>query len=328
MTTQDYKDQRVGLIIFGSLGILAACLCGLLCLLFVAVTVRAAGDVAQTTPATLVQFIGFYGGVVVALIWLGVGSIMCKKWAAAVILAVGWLWLICGTIGLMVLLGMHDVFDRAMMQAFKDAGQMPPQGVVMTTKIVAFLFFSLINLVIPAAIVFFYSRRATRLTCATRDPRPRWTDGIPIPALMAAAMLALSAYGVILSVANPAWPIFTILLKGALARIAILVQGTLLALAAWGAFRLKPWSWWLGWLVPLFMMLSFTVFIYTAGMNSYLEIFGADANQRKVLETSPFVETRSWLWLFIAYPIVFTAFMLWVKRHFTGVPLAADTPNA
>lgn len=328
MTNHDYRDQRVGLIIFGSLAILAACLCGLLCLASVAMAVRGTGDVARTTPATFAQVIGFYGGMVVALIWLGVGSIMCRKWAAALILAVGWLWLIGGAIGLMVLLGMHDLFDRAMMQAFKDAGQMPPSGVIMTTKIVAFLFVSVIYLIIPAAVVFFYSRRSTRLTCASRDPRPRWTDGIPIPALMAAALLALSAYGVILSVATPAWPLFTILLKGALARIAILAQGTLLALAAWGAFRLKPWSWWLGWLVPLFMMLSFAVFMCTAGMNSYLEIFGADPSQRKALETLPLAEPRSWLWLFIAYPVVFTAFMLWVKRHFTGAPRIADAPMA
>lgn len=323
--TTDFRDQRVGLIIFGALGIIAGILCGLLCLFYVAMLAGLMGDEARPPQATFIQVMGFYGAAGIAFIWLGIGSILCRRWAPALILAGGWLWLLSGAIGLAVLLAMHGSFDQAMAQAIKDAGSEIRPGLMLAIKAVMFSIFAVIYLIIPAALVLFYGRRAVRLTCGVRDPIPRWTDVLPMPALIAAVMLSLFAFSLIVSALTPGWPFFTVLLRGPAAHLAALLQGSLLGVAAWGAFRLRPWAWWLGLAMPLFMMVSFAVFMRTVGMATYFDAFGFSPQQRKAIDGSPFLEPGTWDWIMIAYPVIFTAFMLWVKRHFRG---AGHSPGA
>lgn len=323
--TTDFRDQRVGLIIFGALGIIAGIFSGLFCLLYVAMLAGLMGDAARPPLATFVQVMGFYGGAGIAFVWLGIGSILCRRWASSLIVAGAWLWLACGVMGLAVLLAMHGYFDQAMAQALKDAGSEPRPGLILAIKMVMFSFFTAMYLIVPAALVAFYGRRAVSLTCEARDPIPRWTDGIPVPALIAAVMLSLFAFGLVVSASNPGWPFFTALLKGPAAHVAALLQGVLLGFAAWGAFRLKSWAWWLGLILPVLMMISFAVFMRTAGMATYFDTLGFNAQQRKAIEGSPFLDPGAWDWLMIAYPLAFSGFMLWVKRYFRG---AVTSPGA
>ncbi len=311
-----HKDQRVGLILFGALGIVAAALCGLFCLFYAAMMAGAFGEAAKQPYSTFLQVVGFYGGACVAFAWLGVGSILCRRWAPALIVAGAWLWLVSGAMGLVALIAMHGAFDHAMLQAMKESGKELQPGLLQAIKTVMFSFFAFVYLIIPGVLLAFYGRRSIRLTCVARDPSPRWTDGLPTPALILGLMLALGAVCLIAAAANPAWPFFTTLLKGAPAHLAVLLQGVLLAVAAWGAFRLRPWAWWLGLVLPLLMMASFAVFMRNAGMAAYLDTFVASDEQRKALEGSPFLEPQNWGWFMIAYPVAFVAFMIWVKKHF------------
>lgn len=325
--TQDYKDQRVGLVVFGSLGILAGCLCGLFCLLYAAMGMGAMG--AERPPvATLAQIGGFYLGLGAAFVWLGIGSILCRKWAVSIILAFGWLWLISGVIGLFMIIALRSTFDQTLATAFSQAGGTPPTAMLIMVKVIMFALFAVIYFIIPAAIVVFYGRRAIRLTCEARDPVPRWTDGIPLPALITAIMLSFFACGMIVSVPNPAWPLFTLLLKGPAAHAATFIMAALLAIAAWGAFQLRPWAWWIGLTVPIFMMLSFSVFIHTSGMAPYLDAIDAAGKQRNLLQGTPFMEPSSWTWFLIVYPVVFITLMLWVKRYFVAPASPVDRPSA
>ncbi|HPA17893.1 MAG TPA: hypothetical protein PLU30_09095 [Verrucomicrobiae bacterium] len=327
-SAQDHKDQRTGMIVFGSLGVLAGCLCGLFCLFYLAMAAGLLGSAARPPFAAFVQVMGFYGGAGVAFIWLGIGSIACLRWARALILAMAWLWLVSGAMGLAVLFAMHGNFDQAMAQAFKDAGGGPPPGVVLAIKLVTLSVLTVIYVIIPAALLLFYGRQSVRLTCVARDPIPRWTDPVPMPALVTAVMLALFSAGLIVSAITPAWPCFKWLLRGAPAHAAALAQATLFALAAWGAFRLRPWAWWLGLIMPLLMTLSFAVFMRKVGVASYIDAFVLDPQQRKAIEGSPFMEPGKLDWLMVTYPVLFTGFMLWVKRHFSGAPHRTDDPGS
>ncbi|MCC6354926.1 MAG: hypothetical protein IT577_13640 [Verrucomicrobiae bacterium] len=319
-----HKDQRVGLIVFGALGIVTAFLCGLFCLFYAAMVAGWLGEAAKQPLPTLFQVVGFYGGACVAFAWLGAGSMLCRRWAPAVIIAGAWLWLVSGTLGLVALVAMHGAVDQAMLQAVKDSGGDLKPDLVLAIKIVMFSFFAFVYLVIPATLLAFYGRRSVRLTCEARDPVPRWTDGLPTPALIVGLMLALGAFCLVASCGNPAWPFFTTLLKGPPAHLAVLLQGALLAIAAWGAFRLRAWAWWLALVFPLLMMASFAVFMRTAGMAAYVDTLVVTDQQRKALEGSPFLEPETFGWLMVAYPLVFVAFMIWVKKHFRGTasPLA------
>jgi hypothetical protein len=94
----DYKDRSTGLMVFGILTLLLGCLAGLFVSLML-VGQMAAAKAPNAPPANyaaILPAIGIYGGLAVALIWLGIGSIMARRWARALLLIFSWSWLIMG----------------------------------------------------------------------------------------------------------------------------------------------------------------------------------------------------------------------------------------
>src|SRR5258708_5911886 len=86
-----YKDRSVGLTIFGSLTILMGCLAALM-ILFMMIGMAAATPTQNiSTPASTMLPVTFvYGTLAVSLVWLGIGSIMARRWARALLLIWSW----------------------------------------------------------------------------------------------------------------------------------------------------------------------------------------------------------------------------------------------
>jgi hypothetical protein len=92
-----YKDRSVGLIIFGILTILLGCLSGLLVPLMLFAQMASAKTTGAPPPfSVILPGILLYGFLAVALVWLGIGSIMARRWARALLLIFSWSWLIMG----------------------------------------------------------------------------------------------------------------------------------------------------------------------------------------------------------------------------------------
>ena len=92
----DYKDRSTGLTIFGILTLLLGCLCGLFVPLILLGQVMAAKVPNAPAPnlLTILPGIVLYGVLAVALTWLGIGSIMKRRWARALLLIFSWTWLV------------------------------------------------------------------------------------------------------------------------------------------------------------------------------------------------------------------------------------------
>lgn len=313
LTQSNFRDQRAGLIIFGILGVAAGLLSALLALAVVA------ASFIPSQPGmplfSIVQGAGFYVGLAVAFCWLGIGSILCRRWARALILTGAWLWLAMGVSGFATLLAMHGFFDKAMADAFAETSKQTPPEFIPIFKTIMFVMFGVIYVAAPTALVAFYRRRPVKLTCEARDPVARWTDGVPLPVLAAGLLLASFACGLAVAAAAPAWPLFTKLLKAPASTAAILAQAALLGISAWGLWRLRPWAWWTGLIVNLVMFASFLVYIRTAGMAAYLTAFGLDDRQTRLVKDMPFFTGGPWEWLMALYPVCFVVFMLWVRRY-------------
>ena len=89
-----YKDRSAGLIIFGILTILLGCLTGLFVLLMLVGQAASARTTGASAPfSTILPAIFIYGALAVALVWLGIGSIMARRWARALLLIFSWSWL-------------------------------------------------------------------------------------------------------------------------------------------------------------------------------------------------------------------------------------------
>ena len=93
-----YKDRSTGLIIFGILTLLLGCLAGLfmLLMLFGQMMAAKAPDAPPVNHAAMLPGMAVYGLLAVALVWLGIGSIMARRWARALLLIFSWSWLIMG----------------------------------------------------------------------------------------------------------------------------------------------------------------------------------------------------------------------------------------
>src|SRR5271156_3567557 len=94
----EFHDRKTGLIIFGVLLILLGCGAGMLVplmLLGAMLPVHAAG-VEPTPIRLLLPGVFVYLLLAVAFIWLGIGSLLCRRWARALALIIAWTWLLSG----------------------------------------------------------------------------------------------------------------------------------------------------------------------------------------------------------------------------------------
>jgi hypothetical protein len=84
----DYKNRSGGLVVFGVLTILLGVICGLMVpmMLLGQLTKPQSADVPAITLAMILPALLIYGGLAVAWVWLGIGSIKARRWARALLL--------------------------------------------------------------------------------------------------------------------------------------------------------------------------------------------------------------------------------------------------
>jgi len=313
-----FKDRSVGLLVYGILTVLL----GLLFLLFVPLLLFA-GSVnaaAHTGPQpSFWPMIGICGVLAVVNILLGIGSVMRRRWARALLLIASWGWLI---IGIFVVIGSALILPTALQGAPAGQEQILPGTQLMIT-VAVLLFYSAIFIALPLAWLLFYRSAHVKATCEHFDPVRRWTDACPLPVLVMALLYA--AYGVIMVVVALAGPaklmFFGTLFSVFAARAVYLGLAGVLIVIAWGIFRLDRRALWLA----VFLILLSTVSsVLTAGLHSPSEIYegtsvGPDA--LAMIQGSDFV--RNYL---IIAPIIGAVlnlgYLAFISRYFAkaGLP--------
>jgi hypothetical protein len=239
-----FRDRKAGLIAFGIVLILY----GVLCLLMVPVMLFSlsaasslkAGSVAPMTAGTMISAVLVYVLEAAWFIGLGIGSILARRWARALLLITSWYGFIFGILTLgFILLFLPTLYD-----SLSANGQMSRQMVsvmqyVMIGLMVVFC------IIMPGLFVLFYGSRHVKATCEYRDPHVRWTDQCPLPVLAVSLMAGfmvlclpmMGAYG---------WavPFFGTILSGAKGGAVILVTMVLLGYVSRGLYQLNMKAWW------------------------------------------------------------------------------------
>ncbi|NLY02018.1 MAG: hypothetical protein GXY83_38535 [Rhodopirellula sp.] len=310
------KDRSTGLLIFGVLEIFL----GLFCVLMVPVMllstlIEQPGGAPSASVRMMVPAAVFYAEMATFFIWIGIGSMLARRWARAVMLVVSWGWLVCGVMAMLLM-----VVLMPRMFAEMPPGQQMPAEMLVLMQIVMGGVLSCVYILLPGALVLFYQSKHVRATCERRDAEVRWTDRCPLAVL---ALVVLFAYGVSCMVWMPfynfAMPLFGGFADGVAGAIVAVAIAAVLVYLVWGMYKLRTHAWWTAVVLTIVGSVSG---VLTAARTDFLELYrrmGFPPDQIELIKRTGMIEkmNEAW-WVGIPVAIVFLAYLLYVKRHFTS----------
>ena len=313
----DFKDRKVGLVIFGIFQILLGCFCGLLVPLMILGTIAStvAADGAEAVhPKMMIPGVLVYLLAAAWFITMGIGSIMTRRWARALILVSSWLWLVGGAFGLIFVLFVVPKMYGRMVQS----DQMP-KAVAVAVKLVMIGTMAVIYVVIPSALVLFYRSRHVKATCEYRDPKIRWTDKCPLPvlavslscAVWVASMLWMGAF-------NWAIPFFGYILDGIPGMVLVLILLLLLAYTGWGTYKLNMKAWWCALLVIVGWFMSTIITFSADGMLTYYEKMDFPPQQLELMKKYEMILRPTMNIMMASWVIATILYLMYIRKYFVA----------
>jgi hypothetical protein len=315
-----HKDRSTGLIIFGILTMLLGCLAGLMVLVMLAGQAMAAK--ATNTPSNLASIVpaaGVYGVMAVALVWLGIGSMMARRWARALLLVFSWAWLALGLLAIVMMAYLMPKMLAAMPAEGTNGQAMPPAAKDMV-MVVMFIVFGVMFILLPAVWIFFYRSPHVKATCEQRDPVTRWTDTCPLPVL---GLSLLGMFSVPMMLLMPltghiVMPFFGMFLTGLPGAMFGLAIAAVWGYASWSLYRLKPQGWWL-FLIAIFVFTASGLLTFARHdvVEMYTLMGYPDAQIEQIKKTGLLAgNNMAWVSVFSLMP--FLGYLLFIKKYFRG----------
>jgi len=310
-----FKDRKTGLIVFGIFQILLGAFFALMLLLMIFGMVVSAtvhkNSAHSMNAAAMIPALLFYVLLAVWFIWMGIGSLMVRRWARALLLVASWFWFISGLMGLaFMLIFLPDMYGTL------NSAQIP-RTVATIIKWVTIGFMVIFYIIIPGAIILFYGSRHVKATCEQYDPQIRWTDRCPLPVLAVSLMAGCSTacmpfaglYGWVV-------PFFGVILNG-IAGAAILIPfAALLGYVAWGMYRLRINAWRCATGLVVFWGISSTLTFTRVGLITLYEKMNFPAEQleamrKMALPQGHWIVLSTIVWIAIAL-----GYLFYIKRYF------------
>ncbi len=311
----DFKDRRTGLIVFGILAIFIGCICALFVpLMFVGLALSARTTGQPSDARMILPSVMVYVVLAIGFVWLGVGSIMARRWARALLLVLAWLWLLLGvfTVGFMAVL-----LPQMIAASQPDARQLPEAARIVIVA-VSLAFTGVVFVAVPAAFILFYRSRHVKATCEARDPVPRWTDACPLPVLALSLALGFAPLSLVtmLVAYNSVVPFFGHLLTGAPATALLVLVTVAWGYSAWATYKLKPVGWWI---VTVGCALFSVSAVLTFGRVDLVDMYqamGYSGRDVQMLRQFPLVRGQALTVMTAALMTPFIGYLLWMKRYF------------
>lgn len=322
------KDRSVGLKVFGVIQVLIGLFCAMAIPVVVMSLLTASPARLPTPVAMIVPALVTYAVAAVAFIWLGVGSILGRRWARALTLIFAWM----GLIGGLVTTVFMFLIVPDMPAKLGPQGNVPP-GALLAFQIGAFGGLGCVYVLLPAIFVAFYQRGDVKATCERMDPLVRWTDRCPLPVLAMSVLLALGVPSMLFLVFyNSTIPFFGMFLQGLPGAWVVLILAGLFAWLSWGAYHQKVQAWWGTLALVLLLSLSSFLTLSRTGMMEMYRQMGYSDEMLTAIRTTGMVEAMDKYrpWTFLVYGLVFLGFLRFTWKHFfvrPGPSPAGDRPD-
>lgn len=311
-----FKDRKAGLAIFGIFHIIIGAFCVLFMLFTIvgAMALRSLGEstISAMSVGQMILVVSLYLLLAVWFVWMGIGSILARKWARALILITSWLWLICGLIGFIcILLFMPDIYGPL------ATGEEIPREVAVIVQSIVTAILAFILIVIPGAFVLFYSSRHVKATCEQRDRQVRWIEKAPLPVITLSSILGCMAISMpLMGLYRWTIPFFGEVLSGIPGAVIVLIYAVLFAYAAWGTYKLQLKAWWCGFLLTIASDLSMGITFSRVNLGEFYEKMGVPRERLEIIQGLDMFHDPRVVLLWGLVIIGFLGFMIYTKRYF------------
>ncbi len=312
-THAEYTDRRAGLVFFGALLIGVGVLCAVLVPLLFLAQYLMPPSASGLNGHTMVTAVLTYSSMAVIFIWLGIGSILCRRWARALLLILSWSWLLAGILMIGILIWFAPAFFPADLPA-------PILWMVM-------LITAVFGVVLPGAMGMFYQGRHVKATCEARDPAPSWTDKCPMPALTNSLWLGLGSFWLLLSslTTQGVVPAFGYLLTGAPATLMLLICAAAGLYLAWKSYQLKISAWWGTLAAAALVSLSVAITFARIDPVDFYRKSGYSEQQIGQLGAPGFITGAFLVWATIIFFFLFLVYLLWIRKYFDNRSISPDS---
>jgi hypothetical protein len=311
-----HQDRTAVLIFFGVVQLLFGAVCLLFTLAISAVGSFNTARAATARPPQLLSAILVYCGLAIYFFFAGTGSIQRRRWAQPLTLAVSSLWLAVGIVAVTI--------SGYILPKIFSIQQMPHESGILG---VVFAVLFTLYVLIPGVFVLVYRSPHVRATCMANDPRPRWTDGVPVPRLALAILFAFGAISLLANLSYPAIPVFGVMLSGAVATAVLLSMSVLCAFMAVQIYRGRPAGWWLMILLQLIGLVTSIVTLMRMDFATMYAQMGIPAEP----QTSRIFEVMKdpVLWVMAGvFWLALLAYMIWCRRYFGVAPRRDDITSS
>jgi hypothetical protein len=309
------KDRSTWLTVFGVLTILMGGACALFIpLMIFGATAASHNSKAAADLRMLVPGMAVYGILAIALVWLGIGSILARRWARAIILIFAWGWLAMGVITFITLaISTPTLLHQAAQQAKGAPGAIEYVVIAIIAGIFLFIF-----LLLPATWVWFYGRKSVRWTCETRNPSPSWTDACPLPVLGMSLLLGCTAPVMLFMpfLYRSVLPLFGTFLTGPVATFTFILLALIWGYGAYGSYRLDRRAWWLLVIVTTLFVISNALTYWFHDPAEMYRLMGYPEEQLATLQKNPLLQGHRMAWMTIVTSLPIVAYLLFVGRYF------------
>ena len=347
-----FKDRRLSLKVMGVLLILLGFLTGCLSIMapigMVAATMLqpppgiAPGAAPGTAPApvlrpqpatptdldyrTLVFALCVYLLATLVFVWSGIGALRLQRWVRPVMLVVGWTWLVSGAAGIVYWLVGTPSMQEVVATTVPPGSPQPPPAAYKAMAWGMGTFMSLIMVVLPALIVWVFARKGVRQTLELFDPRTRWTDSCPAPALAVSVWLALAALMCVLYCTYAVLPLFGFVVTGPAAIVGLLLLAAGFLYLAWLTYRLRPAGWW-GALVGYTVWAASLIWTFSniGWYEFYIKAGYTPQQVDQLMRFSGPYENGS-IWMIALWSVALIVYLVCVRRYFLPQPPKGAAP--
>jgi hypothetical protein len=310
-----FKDQTVGLTIFGILTVIG----GVLAALFLVLTTLTAlmparGGAPQQSFQSLIPAFAMYGIASIALTWLGIGSIMKRRWSRTLLMIGSWSGLITGAFA--------TVFMALSFNSLREniAVSMPKgdPAAVQVILIIMFATMAVIYLIIPGIWAAFYTRRHVKLTCEYYDDVPRWTDRCPPPVLAFALWLGVCAvsFGMMAAANMAIIPFFGTFLHGGIGIAASAFLMLICLYAARKAYLQDIQGWWMALAGIILFSVSSIITYSRHELSEIYRYMNLSPEQLAAVEKFTFSQGGYMYLTILGWVVPALAYLFWIRKHF------------